>query len=85
MISRERERERDDYQQLLDYHRAERDRSYDGKIVTNYHPVVGWLAQLGQPLYGRVTPDGYALTEAAWTSSGRKDSACSAARSGSGR
>jgi len=33
--------------------------------------VVGWLQQLGQPLYGRVTPDGYALTEAAWTSSGQ--------------
>src|SRR5258708_18938972 len=29
------------------------------------------MTQLGQPLYGRVTPDGYALTEAAWTSSGQ--------------
>jgi len=32
---------------------------------------VNWLTQLGQPLYGRVTPDGYALTESAWTSSGQ--------------
>jgi uncharacterized protein (DUF1800 family) len=45
--------------------------AYDGKVLTNYKPVVGWLAQLGQPLYGRVTPDGYALSEAAWTSSGQ--------------
>jgi hypothetical protein len=45
--------------------------AYEGKSITNYHPAVGWLQQLGEPLYGRVTPDGYALTEAAWTSSGQ--------------
>ena len=45
--------------------------AYDGKTIANYHPVVGWLQQLGEPLYGRVTPDGYALTEAAWSSSGQ--------------
>jgi uncharacterized protein (DUF1800 family) len=45
--------------------------AYDGKMITNYHPAVGWLQQLGEPLYGRVTPDGYALTEAAWSSSGQ--------------
>jgi uncharacterized protein (DUF1800 family) len=45
--------------------------AYEGKTPTNYHPVVGWLQQLGEPLYGRVTPDGYPLTEAAWTSSGQ--------------
>ena len=47
--------------------------AYDGKTaaITNYRPAIGWLQQLGQPLYGRVTPDGYALTEAAWTSSGQ--------------
>jgi uncharacterized protein (DUF1800 family) len=45
--------------------------AYDGKTITNYHPAVGWLQQLGEPLYGRVTPDGYPLTEAAWTSSGQ--------------
>jgi uncharacterized protein (DUF1800 family) len=45
--------------------------AYDGKVITNYRPAVGWLQQLGQPLYGRVTPDGYALTEAAWSSSGQ--------------
>ena len=45
--------------------------AYDGKGITNYHPVIGWLQQLGEPLYGRVTPDGYPLTEAAWSSSGQ--------------
>jgi uncharacterized protein (DUF1800 family) len=45
--------------------------AYDGKVISNYRPVVGWLAQLGEPLYGRVTPDGYALVEPAWTSSGQ--------------
>ena len=45
--------------------------AYDGKTITNYRPAIGWLAQLGEPLYGHVTPDGYALTEAAWTSSGQ--------------
>ena len=45
--------------------------AYDGKVITNYHPAIGWLQQLGEPLYGRVTPDGYPLTEAAWSSSGQ--------------
>jgi len=45
--------------------------AYDGKVISNYRPVVGWLQQLGEPMYGRVTPDGYALTEAEWTSSGQ--------------
>jgi uncharacterized protein (DUF1800 family) len=45
--------------------------AYDGKAILNYRPVIGWLGQLGEPLYGRVTPDGYELTEAGWTSSGQ--------------
>jgi uncharacterized protein (DUF1800 family) len=45
--------------------------AYDGKTITNYRPAISWLQQLGEPLYGRVTPDGYALTEAAWSSSGQ--------------
>lgn len=45
--------------------------AYDGKAIVNYRPVIGWLAQLGEGLYGRVTPDGYELSEASWTSSGQ--------------
>jgi uncharacterized protein (DUF1800 family) len=45
--------------------------AYEGKTITNYRPAVNWLQQLGEPLYGRVTPDGYPLSEGAWTSSGQ--------------
>jgi uncharacterized protein (DUF1800 family) len=44
---------------------------YDGRVLADARPVVRWLQVLGQPLYGRVTPDGYPLTESAWTSSGQ--------------
>ncbi|MEO8483399.1 MAG: DUF1800 domain-containing protein [Acidobacteriota bacterium] len=45
--------------------------AYDGQRFPNFQPVVNWLAQLGEPLYGRLTPDGYPLAEQAWTSSGQ--------------
>ncbi|MEO8386301.1 MAG: DUF1800 domain-containing protein, partial [Betaproteobacteria bacterium] len=34
--------------------------------VNNIRPLLGTLTQLGMPLYGSVTPDGYKNTEAAW-------------------
>jgi uncharacterized protein (DUF1800 family) len=34
--------------------------------VVNVRPLMGTLAQLGMPLYGCQTPDGYKNTEAAW-------------------
>ena len=37
-----------------------------GVPVVNVQPLVGTLAQLGMPLYGCQTPDGYKNTEAAW-------------------
>jgi uncharacterized protein (DUF1800 family) len=45
--------------------------AYDGKVITNYRPVVGWLTQLGEPPYGHVTPDGYGSGETAWASPGQ--------------
>jgi uncharacterized protein (DUF1800 family) len=45
--------------------------AYDDKVVTNLKPVTGWLQQLGEPLYGRVTPDGYSMARAAWVSPGQ--------------
>jgi uncharacterized protein (DUF1800 family) len=45
--------------------------AYDGKPVMNTHPVVNWLNALGEPLFGRQTPDGYPLTESGWASSGQ--------------
>ena len=45
--------------------------AYDGKPIVNTHPVVNWLNSLGEPLFGRPTPDGYPLTESGWASSGQ--------------
>jgi len=45
--------------------------AYDGRMVANLRPAIGWLNQLGEPLYGRVTPDGYPAAESAWASSGQ--------------
>ncbi|WP_019450619.1 DUF1800 domain-containing protein [Cupriavidus sp. BIS7] len=45
--------------------------AYDGRPVTNLRPVINWLNQLGEPLYGHVAPDGYPSAESAWASSGQ--------------
>jgi uncharacterized protein (DUF1800 family) len=37
-----------------------------GIVTTNVRPLMGQLAQLGQPLYGCQTPDGWHDTEADW-------------------
>ena len=45
--------------------------AYDDKPIESVRPIVNWLNALGEPLYGRATPDGYPLTASAWTSSGQ--------------
>ena len=45
--------------------------AYDDRVILNPNPVLGWVARLGQPWYGRVTPDGYPLDQAAWSGSGQ--------------
>ncbi|WP_326830383.1 DUF1800 domain-containing protein [Xylophilus rhododendri] len=45
--------------------------AYAERPPTNMQPLVGWLQQLGEPLYGRISPDGYPASEAAWASSGQ--------------
>ncbi|MGH8122427.1 MAG: DUF1800 domain-containing protein [Rudaea sp.] len=45
--------------------------AYDGKPIANIRPVVNWLNGQSEALYGHPTPDGYALTENAWASSGQ--------------
>ena len=45
--------------------------AYDGKQIANTHPVMNWLNALGEPMFGRLTPDGYALIESGWASSGQ--------------
>ncbi len=48
--------------------------AYDGKPIqpiSNALPIVNWLRRMGEPLYGRQTPDGYPLDAAAWNSPGQ--------------
>ena len=59
--------------------------AYDSRMIVNYQPVIGWMAMLGQPLYGYVTPDGYALASDAWNSSGQLSQRFEVARAIGGR
>lgn len=45
--------------------------AYDDKPILNAAPMSGWLYRMGEPLYGRPTPDGYPLSPAAWQSAGQ--------------
>jgi uncharacterized protein (DUF1800 family) len=45
--------------------------AYDDRPIANAHPVISALGALGEPLYGRPTPDGYPLGAADWASSGQ--------------
>ena len=45
--------------------------AYDGKPIVNPARVAGWLRQLGEPVFGRSTPDGWPLDAAGWSSSGQ--------------
>ncbi len=45
--------------------------AYDDKPILNVGPMLNWLNRMGEPLYGRQTPDGYSLDEAAWASPGQ--------------
>ncbi|MCA0177518.1 MAG: DUF1800 domain-containing protein [Proteobacteria bacterium] len=43
----------------------------DGTLMKDASPAVKWLGQLGQPLFGRITPDGYPVAEESWTGPGQ--------------
>jgi uncharacterized protein (DUF1800 family) len=45
--------------------------AYDERVILNPNPVINWINRMGEPLYGHETPDGYALTQAAWASPGQ--------------
>jgi uncharacterized protein (DUF1800 family) len=45
--------------------------AYTDKPILNAAPMLNWLNRMGEPLYGRQTPDGYPMTAAAWTGSGQ--------------
>lgn len=45
--------------------------AYDGRVILNTGPVIGWLNRLGEGLFARTTPDGYPIDPAAWTGPGQ--------------
>ena len=54
--------------------------AYDQRVASDVGPVQNWLNQLGQPLYGHETPDGYAVTQSDWSSSGQMNARFEVAR-----
>lgn len=60
--------------------------AYDGQPITNAAPLLNWLNQMGEPVFGRITPDGWPLDSASWTGSGQMAARFAVARAiGSGR
>ncbi len=41
---------------------------YGAQPIANPRPVLAWLNQLGEPLYGHLAPDGYGLRQSDWLS-----------------
>ena len=54
--------------------------AYDQRVASDVGPVQNWLNQLGQPLYGHETPDGYPVTQSDWSSSGQMNARFEVAR-----
>ena len=44
---------------------------YENRIISNMKPAINWLNQMGEPLYGKLTPDGYPMLGEAWSSEGQ--------------
>lgn len=42
-----------------------------GRVVANAQPVERWLTALGEPMFGRTTPDGYSLRGSDWVGAGQ--------------
>ncbi|MCK9689503.1 DUF1800 domain-containing protein [Scleromatobacter humisilvae] len=55
--------------------------AYDGNIVVNPQPLLNALRQLSEPPFGRETPDGFPMIEAAWASPGQMTTRFDVARS----
>ena len=45
--------------------------AYDGQPISNAQPLVNWLNQMNEPIFGRITPDGWPLDGSSWSSSGQ--------------
>ena len=42
--------------------------AYEDRPISDMQPAINWLNNLGEPLYGHPTPDGYGMTEKDWLS-----------------
>ncbi|MBB3227238.1 uncharacterized protein (DUF1800 family) [Luteibacter sp. Sphag1AF] len=59
--------------------------AYEGVAIPNARPMINWLNALGQAPFGRITPDGWPLSDTEWSSSGQMSKRFEIARSiGSG-
>lgn len=54
--------------------------AWDDVPIADPAPMLGWLFRLGQPPFGRPTPDGWPLDEASWSGSGQMDARFEIAR-----
>jgi uncharacterized protein (DUF1800 family) len=45
--------------------------AWDEVPISDATPLLAWLVRLGQPAFGRPTPDGWPLDEASWAGSGQ--------------
>jgi uncharacterized protein (DUF1800 family) len=45
--------------------------AYNGRVVLNVQPVIGWTSRLGEAFYNHDTPDGFANGDAAWNGPGQ--------------
>jgi Protein of unknown function (DUF1800) len=54
--------------------------SYGRQVILNVQPLIGWLNRMGEPLYGHETPDGYPMTQAAWSGPGEMETRFEIAR-----
>jgi len=43
----------------------------DTRMIASVDPLLGWIARMGEPVYGHETPDGHPLTRDAWASAGQ--------------
>ena len=54
--------------------------AYGQQVILNIQPLMYWLNRMGEPLYGHETPDGYPMTEAAWSGPGEMETRFEIAR-----
>jgi len=45
--------------------------AYDGKVILNTAPVMGWMNRMAEGIYNHDTPDGYSMTSTSWNGPGQ--------------